>query len=596
MNRAVSNVPARERAAQLLRRLYRQDVAAATLDRLWERLPAPADARASQRNDCMLITYADSVVTDDETPLTTLRDFLDTHVAGLMGRVHILPFYPSSSDDGFAVIDYRMVDHHYGGWQEISALADRFDLMFDLVINHCSRENLWFADFVNGRDPGRHYFITLPEDSDVSEVVRPRSTPLISAIHTYGGIRHVWNTFSADQIDLDFSNPEVLCEFVDILFFYIERGATLIRLDAIGFLWKRLGSNCLNLPETHAVVKLLRLLTEQCYPDARLITETNVPHAENVSYFGNGDEAHQVYQFSLAPLLVYSFLFQDSRYLVRWAQNLAPPPAGTTFLNFIASHDGLGLRPLEGLVPEAEVARLVDLMHERGGFVTLREAGGAQKPYEINISLMSAFGGETGFDAYMAAHALLLSFQGTPALYIHSLLGTLNDLDLVEQTGRTRSINRKHWQLRELNSLLQQPSLHRRVLHAMQQLLQRRNEQPALRSDAEQTVLASPSTLVLLRRRCDDTNADDPVFGERCTGCATGARPAVGPRCLSRRAARTGLAAGRQRNPRTLPGALASDITPVTARNRARVHLSLPRHAGLSRLPGTHRQRDARWA
>lgn len=490
------------RLTELLEVLYEPSVAAATLPRLIATLAAPI--AHEPRNDSMLVSYGDSVCSEDQAPLETLHQFIGKYLGDACGRLHLLPFFPSSSDDGFAVIDYRMVDHHLGGWDDIAALARDYDLMFDLVINHCSRENLWFADFINHREPGRNFFITLPEEVDTSMVARPRSTPLISPVHTYGGIRHVWNTFSADQIDLDFTNPDVLVEFVEILSFYAARGARLVRLDAVGYLWKRLGTTCLNLPETHVVVKILRVLAEQLCPSLRLITETNVPHEENVAYFGDGDEAHLVYQFSLAPLLLYSFVFGDGSYLRQWAAQLDEPPEGTTYLNFIASHDGIGLRPLEGLMPEAEVDRLVDKMHARGGFVTLREVSAhEQKPYEINISLLSAFGGEPGLDAFLAAHALLLSFQGSPALYIHSLLGTLNDLDLVEQTGRTRSINRRKWQLPELEARLQvAESLEARTLAGMTHLLTQRNAQPALQATADQRILPAPKGVFLLQREC----------------------------------------------------------------------------------------------
>jgi sucrose phosphorylase len=494
-----------QQLVELLSHLYREDVAKALALRLLERASLPESPRHMRTSDCMLVTYADTIRADGELPLSTLRRFLKNHVGESFGAVHVLPFYPSSSDDGFAVIDYRLVDHHLGGWKEVAALAEDYDLMFDLVINHCSRESLWFADFVSGRDPGRNYFITLPEESDTSAVTRPRSTPLISAIHTYAGIRHVWNTFSDDQIDLDFSNPAVFEEFVDILFFYLQRGARLVRLDAIGFLWKRLGTSCMNLPEVHSVVKILRLLLQLAGSEARLVTETNVPHVENVSYFGTGDEAHMVYQFSLAPLLLYSYVFGDASYLTTWAARLEAPPEGATFLNFIASHDGIGLRPLEGLVPEESVTRLVELMHERGGFVTLREvAGSQQKPYEINISLFSAFGGRLDdLPAYLGAHLLLLSFQGVPALYIHSLLASANDLALVEQTGRTRSINRGHRSLAELDQLYAEPnSVPAQVRAGLQPAISCRNQQPAFAPGASQRVSPSPPGLFLMHRQC----------------------------------------------------------------------------------------------
>ena len=498
-----------QRLLELLSHLYREDVAHAVAQRLLTRARDALPHQAKRNGDCMLITYADSIRAEGEPPLTTLKRFLKNHVGDSIGTLHLLPFYPSSSDDGFAVIDYRLVDHHVGGWEDVKALAEDYDLMFDLVINHCSRESLWFADFVSGREPGRNYFITLPEESDTGMVTRPRSTPLISAIHTYAGIRHVWNTFSDDQIDLDFSNPAVLEEFVDILFFYVHRGARLIRLDAIAFLWKRLGTSCMSLPEVHSVVKILRLLLEMADSDTRLVTETNVPHVENVSYFGRGDEAHMVYQFSLAPLLLYSYVFGDTSYLTTWAARLETPPGDATFLNFIASHDGIGLRPLEGLVPEENVTRMVELLHERGGFVMLREvAGGQQKPYEINISLFSAFGGNTeDLPAYLGAHLLLLSFQGVPALYIHSLLASGNDLALVEQTGRTRSINRGHRTLAELDALYADPgSVTAQVKDALQQAIACRKEQPAFAAHASQRVSPGTPGVFLMHRECEQQN------------------------------------------------------------------------------------------
>ena len=497
------------RLTSLLERLYEPVVAgrlaAELLGLAWELRPpsaaAPPAVRA--RPEGMLITYADTITTEGEVPLQTLARFLDRHVGDSIGRLHLLPFFPSSSDDGFAVIDYRRVDHRVGSWEDVRALAERYDPMFDLVINHCSRENLWFADFVSDREPGRHYFITLPEGSDVSAVVRPRTSPLISAVPTYAGIRHVWTTFSDDQIDLDFANPAVLREFVEILFFYAAQGARLIRLDAIAFLWKRLGTSCMSLPESHAVVKAMRLLLAYAGADVKLVTETNVPHWENVSYFGDGDEAHMVYQFSLAPLLLYSYVFGDAKPLTAWAKALQPPPSGAAYLNFIASHDGIGLRPLEGLVPEDGIARLVERMRERGGFVTLRTRPGLPAvPYEINIAPFSAFGGEErNLPAFLGAHSLLMSFQGVPALYIHSLLATPNDLGLVEQTGRTRSVNRSRWALDDLEAQLADPtSIPARTLGHFRRALACRNAQPALSADAAQMVLPSPPTALLMFR------------------------------------------------------------------------------------------------
>jgi sucrose phosphorylase len=499
-----------QRLLEMLTTLYDPGTAqglAATLLHRARGLPPRGSPEPVAPDEIMLITYANSIVEPEVPPLETLRRFLLRHLGMGFSSIHVLPFFPSSSDDGFAVIDFRQVDPDLGDWDDVDALAEEFHLMVDLVINHCSRESLWFADFVSDREPGRNFFITVGPVADVSRVTRPRNSPLITNVHTYRGVKQVWTTFSEDQVDLNFANPEVLIEMVDIFFRYVEHGARYIRLDAIAYLWKTLGTTCLHLRETHLVVKILRLLLEASGQPVRLVTETNVPHEENVSYFGSGDEAHIVYQFSLAPLLLYSYVFEDASYLRTWAQSLEPPPDGASYLNFIASHDGIGLRPLEGLMPEERVQALVDRMHERGGFVTLREAeGGIEVPYEINISLFSALGGSLNdLPAYLAAHALLLAFQGVPAIYIHSLLASENDLKGVEQTGRTRSINRGRWTLDTLEARLGDPHCPQyHVMAAFRNMLGRRGAIAAFSPDCPQRILDMPASAFALERRSAD--------------------------------------------------------------------------------------------
>ncbi len=463
--------------------------------------------QAIDQRDVMLITYGDTIVDDDMPPLAALKSFADRYLMDSFSGIHVLPFFPFSSDDGFSVIDYSAVRSDLGDWPLIRDLGEHFALMFDLVINHCSREHLWFADFVSDRAPGKDFFLSLDKDTNVSEVTRPRNTPLLSEVHTYRGMRHVWTTFSDDQIDLNFANPDVLLRFAEILIAYVRQGARFVRLDAIAFLWKRLGTTCMSLPETHAVVKALRLMLDSSGIPVRLLTETNVPHEENISYFGAGDEAQLVYQFPLAPLLLYSYLFNDGSFLGRWLSQLEPPPAGCTFLNFIASHDGIGLRPLEGLVPQDKVDRLIDYCGERGGFVTRRTLeDGSERAYELNIALFSAFGGSIdSVPSYIAAHQLMLALQGLPAIYLHSLMGTLNDDEAVERTGRTRSVNRGRWQMRDLEqTLASEHNVHRIVFAAMTQLIALRREQSALSPQASQTVLSFTEGSLVFERRSPD--------------------------------------------------------------------------------------------
>ena len=460
--------------------------------------PKSLDPRRLGAGDVLLITYGNTLERAGEMPLATLRTFVRERLAGVVNAVHVLPFFPFSSDDGFSVIDFYSVDPALGDWSDITALSTDVALMADLVINHVSRESLWFMDFVNDSEPGRDFFLALEPDTDVSRVVRPRNTPLLVPIHTYRGLRHVWATFSEDQIDLDFSQPRVLAEMIRVLCNYLRAGGRLIRLDAIAYLWKEVGTPCIHHPNTHAVVRILRLVSElMCDPDSDpvvLITETNVPHSENVSYFGNGDEAHLVYQFSLAPLVLHALTRGSSRYLMQWGAVLDPPPEGCCFLNFTASHDGIGLRPAEGLVPEQDIDVLVDLMHAFGGFVSMRMlADGSQRPYEINIALFDAlrgtFAGEDGWQVqrFLCSQVLAMSLQGVPAIYIHSLLATGNHIEGVERSGRTRSINRRQWQLDELEQRLADPdTATARVFAALTSLLRLRSRVPAFAPGAAQ--------------------------------------------------------------------------------------------------------------
>jgi len=492
-----------DEAGPRLARIYGEHQASILLDELIcllqnfaVRQPPVSGERWTQQ-DVILISYGDTLQQAAVPPLQTLKEFLDRHLRGLFSTVHVLPFFPYSSDDGFAVIDYTQVNPALGRWDDLRALGESFDLMIDLVINHVSRESLWFIDFINNRPPACYYFIEMDPQVDLSAVVRPRSTPVLTPVHTHRGLKHVWSTFSVDQIDVNFANPNVLLEYIRILLFYLQQGCRFIRLDAVAFLWKKLGTSCINLPETHEIVKLLRTLLELAAPGCVLLTETNLPSSQNHSYFGAGDEAHMVYQFSLAPLLLHALYRGDSRYLNHWAEGRCDPPVGCTFLNFTASHDGIGLRPAEGLLSTDEINALIDSMRQFGGFVSMkRNQDGSESPYEINISLFDALKGTChGIDPYQVSRLLcsqtvMLGLKGIPAIYIHSLLATPNDQAGVENSGRTRSINRRSWQLDELEGLLGDPGTpNHAVFRELQRLLAVRQQQAAFHPDAHQQLV-----------------------------------------------------------------------------------------------------------
>jgi len=473
------------------------------------------DAPTWSEKDQWVICYGDSILDEGTPPLAVLDTFLQRYLGDTISGVHVLPFFPWSSDDGFSVIHYREVNSELGEWAHIQTLASHYDLMADLVLNHVSRESLWFVDYLTGSLPGRDYFIEVDADTDVSQVTRPRSSPLLVPISTRRGTRHVWATFSEDQIDLNFENPDVLLEFVGILLFYLQQGVRIIRLDAVAFLWKRLGTSCIHLPETHTVVRLLRAIVDEIAPGTLLITETNVPHAENISYFGlerlakgAPDEAHMVYQFALPPLLLHTLTRGEATTIQTWLNSLPVLPEQCTYLNFTASHDGIGVRPLEGLLPDHERDALLELMHRFGGFVSMRSnPDGSDTPYEINITWFEAMRGtRRGPDPwqiarFLCSQAIMLSLQGIPALYIHTLTGTLNDVEGVERSGRLRSINRRRWQLDELALLLESPSTPTHdVFHALHRLLVQRRQEPCFHPNAPQRVIETPPELLAIER------------------------------------------------------------------------------------------------
>lgn len=494
---------------QRLVRLYgdRASEAAQAILAAFERVEL-ADATSGERwneRDVVLITYGDQISSDELNPLQTLQRFLtERDLPRLINTVHFLPCFPYTSDDGFSVVDYRTVDPELGDWQDVAAIGSDCQLMLDLVLNHISQESEWFKKYLAGESPCDGYFIEADPGEDLSAVTRPRSLPLLSEFETSRGPRWLWTTFSRDQVDLNYAEPALLAEMLAILLEYVSHGAKIIRLDAIAYLWKRIGTNCIHLPETHEVVKLMRDVFDQLAPQALLLTETNVPHEENVSYFGDGDEAHMVYQFSLPPLLLDAFINDDAIPLKRWLQNLQSPPAGTTYFNFTASHDGVGVRPLEGHVDAERLQRMVDKVHSLGGAIgTRRQADGTDTPYEMNVSYLSALTPDSGdvhehAKRFLASQAVMLALQGMPAIYFHSLVGTENDLEGMQSSGIPRRINRRKFSLSELNDRLNAAgSLPQLVFAGIRELLEIRTQQSAFHPEAEQNYVESHSDQVL---------------------------------------------------------------------------------------------------
>ena len=460
--------------------------------------------------DVVLITYGDSLRKEGENPLSTLQKFSNIYLKDIFSALHILPFFPFSSDDGFSVMDFFSVNPELGSWKDINILGSNFQLMFDLVLNHVSAKSEWFENYIEGKKGFIDLAIEVDPSVNLSMVTRPRSLPLLTQVGKRSGQSvHVWTTFGSDQIDLNYKSIDVLEKMVEALLFYVEEGAHLIRLDAIAYLWKEIGTPCIHLSQTHDVVKLFRKILDIVAPDVILITETNVPHEENVSYFGDGsNEAQMVYNFTLPPLLFYSFVKEDSSILSAWAKGLYVESQDNTFFNFTASHDGIGVRPLEGILPKSEIDQLIGMVKKNNGNVSYKKnPDGSESPYELNITYIDALlNPKCDPDTYhaqrfLASQAIQLVLPGVPATYIHSLLGSRNWEEGVRQTERARTINRENLQVDKVMSELKDPETFRsKIFYPYVNLIRIRKKQQAFHPNSSFEILEVDSKVFAIAR------------------------------------------------------------------------------------------------
>lgn len=502
-----------------LREIYGKDEAELWLDEfvslllkyrllLGEKVQSP-DNRLD-RHTSVLITYADSLKdAESSVPLSVLYRFLQDHVGSAISTIHLLPFYPSSSDDGFSVVDPVAVDPSFGSWDDIARLQERYHLMFDFVVNHLSQSNDWIKGALQDDPEYKDFSIEMDGTEDLRYVFRPRALPLLTRI----GEKLVWTTFSSDQVDLNYHNPKVLLYMMNVLFFYVAKGASVIRLDAVAFLWKEFGTSCIHHPKTHAIVRFFAWALSILSPDSFLVTETNVPHRENISYFGSGyDEATMVYNFSLPPLVYHTFLSQDASALSMWAKTLCLPSDKVTFFNFLASHDGIGLMPVKGLLSSEAVEAMANHALSEGGFVSRKsEPDGSTSAYEININYFSALSNvveeeneDLTVSRFIAASAIMIFFKGIPGIYIHSLIGSKNWLGDATLSEHPRRINREKIDIKELEQELSDPKSQRSsVLAKMLALLEIRKQEVVFSPLADQKVIDTdnPGCFAFLRSK-----------------------------------------------------------------------------------------------
>jgi len=421
----------------------------------------PKKKKSISEKTTLVICYGDSVYSEKNKSIRVFKNFFQKKLKNYFNTIHFLPFYPSSSDSGFAVKDHYKIDSKLGNWFDIKSFSKKSDIMADMVINHSSARGLWFKNFLKAKRPGKDYFLTVDSKFNTSKVVRPRDHKLLKKIDIFNKTDYLWRTFSPDQLDLNFKNPAVLLRFIKIMINLINHGVTIFRLDAIAYLWKESGTKCINLNKTHEIIKLLRVISGLLNTQTLIVTETNLPEKENLSYFGKNDEANWIYNFSLPPLLIHAFLFENNSYLYNWSKKLPRSKNGNCYLNFIASHDGIGMRPTEGLLSSKALKDFLYRLKKNGSKFSYRKIQNkSKKIYEANITVFDALkktnydNGKFSFERYISAHSIMIAFEGVPAVYFNSIFGTSNDEAKFVITGNNRDVNRYKWNLKNISNKL----------------------------------------------------------------------------------------------------------------------------------------------
>ncbi len=457
----------------------------------------------------LVICYGDNINSNQKSSIQVFQNFFKKNLKKYFNAIHFLPFYPSSSDSGFAVKDHYKIEKRIGNWSDIKKISKSSHVMADIVINHSSARGLWFKNFLKKKRPGKDYFLTVNSRFNTSKVVRPRDHKLLKKINIFRKSDYLWRTFSADQIDLDFKNPSVLLRFIKIMVHLVSNGVTIFRLDAIAYLWKKNGTNCINLKQTHEIVKLLRLISNLLNVKTIIITETNLPEKENLSYFGKNDEANWIYNFSLPPLLIHAFLFENSSYLNKWSKKLPNAKFQNSYLNFIASHDGIGMRPTEGLLNKRSLNDFLKRLKKNGSKFSYRKVQNkSRKVYEANITIFDALkksdtdpNGKFFLERYIAAHAIMISFEGIPAIYFNSLFGKSNDEAKYVITGNNRDVNRYKWNHENITKKLSDKTSKQSIFYQnLGKLLEIKRKQKAFHPNAKRLNINLGSKLFCFKR------------------------------------------------------------------------------------------------
>ena len=439
-------------------------------------------------NQIMLITYADSMGKN----LKELEEILTTQVKGAIGGLHILPFFPSSADRGFAPMTYREVDPAFGDWEDIERLASKYYLMYDYMINHVSAHSPEYLDYLEKKDGSeyRDFFIRFqdfwengcPTQEQLEKIYKRKTGgPSVKAEFADGSSELIWSTFSSEQIDLDCSQPKVK-EFIrKNLEFLAKHGAALIRLDAFGYATKKPGTNCFFLePE---VWDLLKETQDMMAPyGIKALPEIHETYFTQLKLDARG---YDVYDFALPLLVLQALYFGDAIYLKNWMK-ICPKHQFTT----LDTHDGIGVMDTYHLLPDDEIDRTLERLYEISPVtkgISTKSSHTYFDAYQVNCSYFSAL--DEDENVYLLARAIQFFTPGIPMVYYMGMLAGVNDLELLKKTGGGRDINRRYYTKEQAEEAFMQP-----VVQKLLRMMELRNTHPAF--DGELRILDSdPYTL-----------------------------------------------------------------------------------------------------
>jgi sucrose phosphorylase len=443
------------------------------------------------KNGVMLITYANSMGKN----IAQLEYVLNHIVKGAVAGVHILPFFPSSSDRGFSPLRYDIVDPEFGDWSDLARLSEKYFLMYDFMINHLSSQSSYFQDFIAKKDksPFTTMFIRhkdfWPNGEPTTEEIeriykRKPKAPNVIVKFNNGTAERVWCSFGDDQIDLNIQS-EVTWQFIqDNLKILADHGAAFIRLDAFAYTTKKVGSTCFfEEPEIWEILDRVKNILSPY--QVEILPEVHEHYAIQLKL---AEKGYWVYDFALPMLLLHALHTGETTNLVHWLQ-ICPRKQLTT----LDTHDGIGVVDVRGLLTDEQIDRTKDLLFSHGANIKRiynTEAYGNLDIYQINCTYYSALGNNN--DAYTIARAVQMFAPGIPQIYYVGLLAGKNDIKLVESTKNGRDINRHSFTIEEIARETKRP-----VVQKILKLMRFRNEFPAFAGECEAS--SNDSELIIKR-------------------------------------------------------------------------------------------------